>query len=561
MLRNKAYHSRLCLIFNSANTKKMKNVLTALASYLPLITVLCFFSCKNTGPEQEGKLQAATEKKRPNILFAISDDQSFPYASIYGDKVVNTPAFDRVAQEGVLFMNAFAASPGCSPSRAALLTGRNCWQIEDAGTHASGFPAKYVVYPDILEEAGYFVGYTGKGWGPGNWKVSGRERNPAGTDFRGKTLAPPANGISKVDYAGNFAEFISQRPADQPFCFWYGGTEPHRSFEKGSGLKAGKKLEDVHVPSFLPDTEEVRNDLLDYALEIEWFDAQLGQMIKLLEQIGELDNTIIVVTSDNGMAFPRAKASVYEYGFHVPLAIRWANEVKGGRVVEDLVSLIDLAPTYLEATRTEYSNEQAEFPIEGRSLMSILLSEKEGLVDPNRTAVYSARERHSSSRWNNLTYPQRALRTSQYLYVRNFKPERWPAGAPQKIEADGSLGAMHDAYHDIDACPTLDFLVAHREDPEIEKYFHLAVDKRPAEELFDIKTDAACLNNLAKNPDYKNVLSAHRAQLGGYLMETDDPRVTGKGEVYETYVRYSPLRQFPVPDWVKAQGELETMKK
>jgi N-sulfoglucosamine sulfohydrolase len=146
--------------------RKMKNMLTALAKSLPFITMLCFLSCNKTGSEQQGKRRAATEQKRPNILFAISDDQSFPHASIYGDKVANTPAFDRVAREGVLFMNAFAASPGCSPSRATLLTGRNCWQIEDAGTHASEFPAKYVVYPDILEEAGYFVGYTGKGWGP-----------------------------------------------------------------------------------------------------------------------------------------------------------------------------------------------------------------------------------------------------------------------------------------------------------------------------------------------------------------------------------------------------------
>ena len=521
-----------------------------LLRFLPLLTMLCFFSCKNAGPDKESTLERATERKPPNILFAISDDQSFPNASVYGDKVVNTPAFDRVAREGVLFMNAFAASPGCSPSRAALLTGKNCWQIEDAGTHASAFPSKYAVYPDLLEQAGYFVGYTGKGWGPGNWKVSGRERNPAGAYFQGKILTPPTKGISKDDYAGNFKDFISQRPAGQPFCFWYGGKEPHRTFEKGSGLKAGKKLEDVVVPSFLPDTEEVRSDILDYALEIEWFDKHLGQMLQLLEEIGELDNTIIVVTSDNGMAFPRAKANLYEYGFHVPLAIRWAREVKGGRVVEDLVSFSDLAPTFFEAANSYHPPEETgNFPMEGRSLMNILLSEKEGRVDPDREAVYSARERHSSSRWNNLSYPQRALRTQQFLYVRNFKPERWPAGQPQKIEADGTLGPMHGAYHDIDACPTMDFLLEHREDPEIEKYFHLAVDKRPTEELFDIKSDPACLKNLAGDAEYKEILLAHRKQLGGYLMQTLDPRVTGNGDVFETYVRYSPIRQFPVPDW------------
>ena len=534
----------------------MKNIIKYCIRLVPVITLVFSYSCKNAEQQNQGRVQTSEGQKRPNILFVISDDQSFPHASIYGDKVVNTPAFDRIAREGVLFTNAFAASPGCSPSRAALLTGRNCWQIEDAGTHASAFPAKYVVYPDLLETAGYFVGYTGKGWGPGNWKVSGRTRNPAGPVFSSITLDPPYEGINKADYAGNFADFISQRPKDQPFCFWYGGYEPHRTFEKGSGVKAGKKLEDVQVPSFLPDTEEVRSDILDYALEIEWFDQHLGQMLKLLEEAGELDNTLIVVTSDNGMAFPRAKANLYEYGFHVPLAIRWGNKVKGGRVVEDVVSLIDLAPTYLEALNIKHPSEtNGQYPMEGRSLMNILLSDKEGLVDPARTVVYAARERHSSSRWNNLSYPQRSLRSNQYLYIRNFKPERWPAGAPQKYEQDGTLGPMHDAYHDIDACPTQDLLVKHRENPEIGKYLQLAVDKRPEEEFFDIKNDPACLNNLANDPAFKEVLLQHRSQLGGYLMQTGDPRVTGKGDIYESYIRYSPIRQFPVPDWKKKDSK------
>lgn len=528
----------------------MKNPVKYLIWPLPAILLVLFsFSCKNTEQQQQALAKSTESVRRPNILFAISDDQSFPHASIYGDKVIKTPAFDRIAREGVLFMNAFTASPGCSPSRAALLTGRNCWQIEDAGTHASAFPAKYVVYPDLLEEAGYFVGYTGKGWGPGNWQVSGRTRNPAGPAFSSKTLDPPYTGINKVDYAGNFADFLSKRPKGQPFSFWYGGNEPHRVFEKGSGLKAGKKLEDVQVPSFLPDTEEVRSDLLDYALEIEWFDQHLGQMLKQLEEAGELDNTIIVVTSDNGMAFPRAKANLYEYGFHVPLAIRWGNEVKGGRVVADVVSLIDLAPTYLEALGVKHPSEATgQYPMEGRSLMNILLSDKEGLVDPARTAVYSTRERHSSSRWNNLTYPQRSIRTNQYLYTRNFKPERWPAGDPQKYEEDGTLGPMHGAYHDIDACPTLDQLVEQRDHPQIGKYLELAVGKRPEEELFDITKDPACLNNLAKDPAFRQVLTQHRAQLGGYLMQTEDPRVTGNGDVFESYIRYSPIRQFPAPE-------------
>jgi N-sulfoglucosamine sulfohydrolase len=514
-----------------------------------LIAVSCS-SQKGTEQREEVLTDNFEDKKPPNILFAISDDQSYPHASAYGSKFISTPAFDRVAREGVLFTNAFAASPGCSPSRAALLTGRNCWQLEQAGTHGSSFPAKYVVYPDLLEENGYFVGYTGKGWGPGNYKDSGRKRNPAGPSYNEHKLKPPSSGNSTVDYARNFSDFLAQRSKNQPFCFWFGGHEPHRVFEKGSGLKAGKDIEQVEVPSFLPDTEEVRSDLLDYALEIEWFDQHLGQMLAVLEEAGELDNTIIIVTADNGMAFPRAKANLYEYGFHVPLAIRWGNEVSENRVVEDLVSLIDLAPTFLEAANVLHPSETTGlYPMEGRSLMKILLSQKDGVVDSSRNAVYAARERHSSSRWNNNTYPQRSLRTKKFLYTKNFKPERWPAGAPQKYEKDGRLGAMHDAYHDIDACPTQDFLVENRNDPVIGKYFHLAVDKRPEEEFYDIVNDPDCLNNLANDPKYREELLKHRYQFGGYLMQTADPRVTGNGDIYETYKRYASIRKFPVPDW------------
>src|SRR5690554_6222218 len=489
-----------------------------------------------------GGLWASDSLKRsrqPNILFAISDDQSYPHASAYGTEWVQTPAFDRVAREGLLFMNAFTASPGCSPSRAAILTGLNTWQIEDAGTHASGFPLKYTVYPDILEAAGYFVGYTQKGWGPGNWEVSGRTRNPAGDAFNEYRLESPTTGINSNDYAANFADFLKKRPDGKPFCFWFGSSEPHRVFEKGSGIKAGKRLEDVEVPAFLPDTEEVRSDLLDYAIEIEWFDKHLGQMLRLLEEAGELDNTIIVVTSDNGMAFPRAKANLYEHGHHVPLAIRWGDKLKEGKVVEDVVSLIDLFPTYLEVTGTDFM----EYPLEGNSLMRFFEDGYEESKDTFRTGAYAARERHSSSRWDNRTYPQRSLRTGKYLYIRNFKPERWPAGAPQKFENDDTLGEMHDAYHDIDACPTMDFLVEYREDPEVRKYFHLAVDKRPKEELYDILKDPGCLNNLADDPEFREELLKHREQLGGYLMRTEDPRVIGNGDIYEEYVRYSPIRQ------------------
>ncbi|MCL6220551.1 sulfatase [Zunongwangia sp. M21534] len=485
---------------------------------------------------------------RPNILFAISDDQSFPHASAYGEDWIKTPGFDKVAKEGILFTNAFSASPGCSPSRAAILTGLNTWQLEQAGTHDSEFPSKYKVFPEILENLGYKVGFTGKGWGPGNWKESERERNPAGKEYAEVYTKPLLKEVSNLDYAENFNQFLSEREKEEPFYFWFGSREPHRVYEKGSGIKSGKKLESVTVPGFLPDSPEVRSDLLDYALEIEYFDQQLLRMLTKLESIGELENTIIIVTSDNGMAFPYAKANANENGTHVPLAIRWGKKYKGGKTVEDLISLIDIAPTVLEAAYGKNFKEiMIDYPMEGKSLLNYFDQKLTNIE--KREAVFMARERHSSSRWNNLTYPQRSIRTNEYLYIRNFKPERWPAGAPQKIGTDGRLEEMDGGYHDIDASPTLDYMITHQNDEQVALLFEKAVSKRPSEELYDIKNDPYCLNNLAENSKYQYVISGLRAKLGAYLMQTEDPRVTGNGDIYETYKRYSHIRSFPEPNW------------
>lgn len=495
-------------------------------------------------PGLVGSLAAAPAPRRPNILIAISDDQSFLSTSIAGSKMVHTPVFDRVAREGVLFRNAFSACPSCSPARAALLTGLNDWQLEQAGTHDSSFPKKFVTFPDLLERAGYYVGYTGKGWAPGNWAVSGRTRNPAGPEFNQIKDKPPTTGIWPIDYAANFAAFLAKRPKNKPFCFWYGGHEPHRPYEKGSGREAGMRLADVVVPPFLPDTPEVRSDLLDYALEIEWFDTQLGRMLDELAAAGELDNTIVIVTSDNGMPFPRSKANCYEYGIHVPLAIRWGAQVPGGRTVDDLVGFVDLTATILQATGTP---PPTAYPIAGRSLLHLLRSHKSGWVEPDRTAVYASRERHSSSRYKDLGYPQRALRTRHYLYIRNFRPERWPAGAPRELLPDGQLGSLHTGFHDIDPSPSLDQLIDERAEPAINRFLRLAVAKRPAEELYDVIHDPGCLHNLAADARYQKIREKLSRQLQDYLRKTGDNRVNGDGDVWETYPRYGKIRKFPPP--------------
>ena len=246
------------------------------------------------------------------------------------------------------------------------------------------------------------------------------------------------------------------------------------------------------------------------------------------------------------MAFPRAKANAFEYGIHVPLAISWPAKAKGHRTSNDLISLVDLAPTILEATDVPHPTPGV---LSGKSLLNILESEGSGIIDAERTAVFSARERHSSSRFNSLSYPQRAIRTHDFLYILNFTPERWPAGAPQKYATDGSLDAMHNGYHDIDAAPSLSYLIENLDDPTVSRYFHLSVDLRPAEELYDIQKDPACLNNLATAPGYQVIKRELNQSLIDYLSASQDPRVMGNGDIFETYPRVSRLRWFPEPAW------------
>ncbi|MHC4619444.1 MAG: sulfatase-like hydrolase/transferase [Planctomycetota bacterium] len=461
-------------------------------------------------------VRASTD--RPNILLCISDDQSWLHTSINGCRAVDTPNFDRMAREGVLFTHAFCAAPSCTPSRSAILTGQEIWRLEEGGLLMGALPSKFKVFTGLLEATGYHVGYTHKGWGPGNYEAGGRSHNPvASRKYSERRLTPPANGIKTTDYAGNFEDFLNDCPDGAPFFFWYGGKEPHRVYEEGSGLRAGKRLNDVEVPAFLPDTPEVRSDILDYCVEIEWFDEHLGQIIRLLKQRGRLDNTIVVVTSDNGMPFPRAKTNLYDDGTRMPLAIRWGAKAKGGQVVDDFVSLTDMAPTFLEAAGIAVPAEMT-----GRSLLGVLLSDKSGQVDPNRNRVFTAIERHTWCRPNGVGYPSRAIRTYRWLYIRNYAPDRRPAGDPDFYSAHQTV------YGDIDNGATKTHMIEHKNDPKVEPLFELCFGKRPTEELYDVIKDPDQVRNLAAAPAFAKIKRQLQEQLEQYQRDTKDPRAEGK---------------------------------
>lgn len=515
--------------------------------------------------------QPTEEQSRPNILFAISDDQSFAHTSFAGSKFVNTPAFDRVAREGVYFTSCIAGSPGCAPSRSSLVTGRYHWQNEQSGQHASSWKKKHVPFVDLLDANGYVTGRTGKGVSPFQYARDENDSLWRATDAAGIAHSNiryeegtpederPAKFISNVNYFENFKYFMENVRGDKPFFFWYGAQEPHRAYEQDAWKRTDKRLEDAEVPGFFPDDEIVRGDLLDYAVEIEWFDLHLERMLEYLEKTGELENTIVIVTSDNGMPFPRAKANCYEYGIHVPFAVRYPAAFSTGRVVDDLLSFVDLAPTILEVTGT---TAEGMLPVSGKSVLHILKSNKEGVVDASKEYVFTGRERHSSSRYLNWGYPQRAIRSHDYLLVWNMKPDRWPAGAPQRLKPgteDELLpmygidenGVHHSdwAFTDIDAAPAKSFIIENWQDETVRPYFDWAHAKRPEFELFDIKNDPYNLTNLAGNPEFAKVEQKLKQTLLEELKKSEDPRIVGPNqEIFDSYIRYSPMREFPKPE-------------
>jgi len=468
--------------------------------------------------------RAEAADNRPNILFAIADDASFPLMGAYGCTWINTPVFDRIARNGVLFQNAYTPNAKSAPSRSCILTGRNSWQLEAAANHMCFFPADYKVVTEVLAENGYHVGYTGKGWVPGTaLNANGTNRELLVKAYRKNKLQPPTSEISNEDYARDFESFLIQNKDDKPFFFWYGGWEPHRAFEYGSGLKNGKKLSEIDkVFRFWPDVDSVRADLLDYAFELEYFDKQLGKMLVQLEKAGKLDNTIIIVTSDNGMAFPRIKGQAYELSNHLPLAIMWPKGIKKqGRQIRDFISFIDFAPTFLEAANIPVKKSGMK-PVTGNSLLPILKSGKSGQLNANRNYVLIGKERHDIGRPSNQGYPIRGIVTHDFLYVRNYETGRWPVGNPET------------GYLNCDGSPTKTVCLKTR-NTILAHIWQLNFGFRPAEELYDLRTDRECIHNLAAKAEFATIKQKLQKQLVAELQKQNDPRMIGKGYVFDNY--------------------------
>ena len=516
-------------------------------------------------------LRAAT----PNVLFLFADDWG-RHASIYAKSggapgtarisdLVQTPNFDQSAQRGVLFRNAHVNAPSCTPCRSSLLSGQYFWRTGRGGILVGAvWDSAIPTFPLLLRDQGFHIGKTFKVWSPGTpadapfggqqyaYESAGRRFNRFSTEAcnlvdSGKTVDAAKEELLQ-EVSGNFSDFLKARPKDQPFCYWFGPTNTHRIWKRGSGAKIwnldAEQLKGK-LPPFLPDVPEIREDVADYIGEIMAWDAAIGRLLGQLEKSGEMDNTIVVISGDHGApGFPHGKCNLYEFGTGVSLAIAGPG-VQGGRVVDDFVNLPDLAPTLLEAAGAPIPEVMT-----GRSLWPVLRSQKQGLVDPSRTWVVTGRERHvEGARADYSPYPARAIRNAQYSYVINFRPERYPLGEPfglqeGKIPDPAIVASNTRAIHpDDDAGPTKAWLVGHYSDPQWKKFYEQTYNKRPREELYDLAKDPFEMHNVAGEEGYEKVRKDLESQLLAELKRTGDPRLVNDGAYYESPPLAGPAEQ------------------
>ncbi len=506
--------------------------------------------------------RASSSSQRPNILFCFADDwgrYASAYAKVNGrpspSDVVKTPNIDRVAQRGVLFKNAFVNAPSCTPCRSSLLSGRYFFNTGRAAIlQGAVWDGSIPTWPLLLRDAGYHIGKSFKVWSPGT---------PADAPFGGQQFAyqkagalhnnfsenvtkmidegtalPAARETMLAEVRGNFDDFLAGRKPGQPWLYWFGPTTVHRTWIKGSGKKLWGIEPDAlkgKLPKFIPDVPEMREDFADYLGEVQAFDAYIGELLKKLEASGELDRTLIVISGDHGApGFPGGKCNLYDFGIGVSLAAAGPG-IRGGRVVDDFVSLPDLAPTFLEVGGAKLPS-----GMNSHSLLNVLHSDKSGQVDATRTWVIAGRERHvGMAREGNLPYPHRALRTQEFLYIRNFAPDRWPMGAPYAVTSASAPSQSElefdtrVAFADMDAGPAKAWLVAHRNDSQWKWHYDYAFAKRPAEELYDLAKDPDQIRNVAADPAYTAKKKEMSDQLMKTLKDAGDPRVTGAGDTFD----------------------------
>jgi arylsulfatase A-like enzyme len=426
-------------------------------------------------------LASASFAAKPNILFLLSDDHSYPFLSAYGDTNVKTPTLDQVAAEGMKFHRFFTGAPQCVPSRATLMTGRS--PVAARMTRFSApLPRDEITLPELLrDQGGYFTGICGRSFHLDGSNKTGPATSKVFDDHQLKTFidrVDSLNTCSDNEVATQVASFLDKTPAGKPFFMWANFSDPHHVWNAPAEFRPDPAS--LKLPAHLPDLPGVREQLADYCAEVNRVDQTIAGVLDALKKRGLMENTIIIFCGDNGMAMPHGKGSLYDPGSNVPFLVRWPGVVKPGSDSRALISAEDLAPTLLAAAGLEPGSKMS-----GVSFLPLL----KGETHTPRKHLFVERGPHGSAPvqadMTNAGYDlARAVRSDRFKLIYNGTP--WLPYSP----VDSAGGQAWKQMQEANAAGKLPAGMT-------ATYF---TSPRPVYELYDLEADPGELNNLSGNP-------------------------------------------------------------
>ena len=436
----------------------------------------------------------AEPSSKPNILFLLSDDHSYPFVGTYGETNVKTPVLDQLAAEGIKFHRFFTAAPQCVPSRAALMTGRS--PVAARMTRFSApLPRDEITLPELLrEKAGYFTGVCGRSFHLDGSVKNGQAIADVFQKHNMKTFADRVDSLNSCpdnQVAGQLAAFLDRKPAGKPFFMWANFSDPHHVWNAPAEYRPAPSS--LKLPAHWPDLPGVREQVADYCAEVNRVDETVGKVLDVLKQRGLMDNTLIVFCGDNGAALPHGKGSLYDPGSNVPCIVRWPGAVKAGGDSHALLSGEDLAPTLLAAAGVEAGEKMS-----GVSFLPLL----KGEPHTARKYVFVERGPHGSApvtvNMSNSGYDlARAVRSDRYKLIYNCTP--WIPYSPVDSAGGAAWKQIVDAAAQGQLSPGLN-----------ATYFKTP---RPVYEMYDLESDPSELNNISGLPEYTEVERELRTAL------------------------------------------------
>jgi len=451
--------------------------------------------------------------EKPNIILYVVDDLGTNDAGCYGNNTINTPGIDKLANEGVLFDNAFCTTPTCSASRSVILTGKYNHANGQYGHSHGGFHFSAFDYikslPVILDSVGYRTMRVGKFHVAPESVFHFQDYHPKKSeypeevwqDFDKSPYSVFYNSRSPEMLAEDMHEFITKEP-NSPFFLYFATFEPHRPF----GREGSKKVlpEDVIVPEHLPDIPEIREELAKYYMSAERADKGLLKLIEILKETGHWDDTIILFTSDNGRPFTGAKANLYEPGIRLPFVFRNPFQDKQGISTDAMINFTDITPTLLDFAGVDIS----KYNFHGRSFKDQLGVEKSVGFD----TVFASHTFHEIQ----MYYPMRMIRDREYKFI-------WNLAYGQYFP----LGVVGKHFLDLVSRNNLEFIGKRK----VRDYLI-----RPKFELYNLSKDPNEINNLAYNPEYAELVKFYKNRLNKFQKDTDD--------IWDIYQDYEELENY-----------------